>query len=224
MIKVALSMRNADSISYYEKRDALSHDWVNLITKLNLIPILIPNSLLNIESYLNSMKPNIIILTGGEDIVIEDINNQEKNPRSYTENRLIEYAIDLDIPVIGVCRGMQFINAYFRGYKNIKLDILDQDRIHVNSTHKIEVKKGFYNKNIIETNSFHRNIINHSNIAKNLIPFAYCLRDKSIEGFYHSHAKVIGIQWHPERNHLFNLNDDELILKIFMEKFNWNQN
>ena len=82
----------------------------------------------------------------------------------------------------------------------------------------------FYSDNIIQTNSFHGNIINHNNIAKNLIPFAYCLRDNSIEGFYHPNARIIGMQWHPERNHLFNLDEDELLLKILLEKFNWNQN
>ena len=224
MIKIALSMRNADSISYEEKRDAISHDWIRLIANLNLIPILIPNSLPDIQSYLNNIEPNIVILTGGEDIVVEDIEHQEKNPRSFTENRLIESAIKLDIPIIGVCRGMQFINAYFSGYENFNKGHLKKDNLHVNTIHNIEIKNDYYSNNIIETNSFHENIINDNELAENLIPFAYCSKDNSVEGFYHPDAKIIGIQWHPERNHLFNLDDDELLLNILLGEFNWNQN
>ena len=224
MIKIALSMRNADSISYDEKRDAISHDWIKLITNLNLIPVLIPNSLLDIQSYLNKIKPNILILTGGEDIIVEDIYCQEKNPRAFTENSLIEYAIRFDIPIIGICRGMQFINSYFNGYKNLNNSYSRIDDSHVNSIHKIEIKNDYYSHKLFKTNSFHENILNDTDIAEILIPFAYCSKDGSVEGFYHPSFRIIGIQWHPERNHLFNLGDDELLLKILLEEFNWNQN
>ena len=106
--KIGISLRVVDALNYVEKRDALSHDWPKLFDELELIPIFIPNILKNIQSFLDELSLNGIVLSGGDDI-------GENDDRDKTENFLLKYAIDKKIPVIGICRGMQLINNYFGG-------------------------------------------------------------------------------------------------------------
>lgn len=54
--KIGISLRVVEATSYNEKRDALSHDWSAFLEKLNIVPILIPNTLSNIESFLNEFE------------------------------------------------------------------------------------------------------------------------------------------------------------------------
>ena len=49
---IALSMRIVDSSEYLEPRDALAHDWFNLMNNLGSIPICIPNNTKDVESLL----------------------------------------------------------------------------------------------------------------------------------------------------------------------------
>ena len=63
------------------------------------------------------------LFTGGHDISPEcygDTRHSEKlSPltpnRDRMEDRILNYAYDFDIPVLGVCRGMQMINVHFGG-------------------------------------------------------------------------------------------------------------
>ncbi len=66
------------------------------------------------KSILNSNKKhlNLIILQGGNDIF--DSSKEIKN-RNDNENLIIKFAIANNIPLLGVCRGMQLINLYFGG-------------------------------------------------------------------------------------------------------------
>ena len=54
--------------SYNEKRDSISQDWMIFLQKLNLMPILIPNNIDNIENYISELELDGIILSGGDNI------------------------------------------------------------------------------------------------------------------------------------------------------------
>ena len=79
-----------------------------MVEDLKLIPILVPNKLNNINQYIKILKPNGIILTGGG-------NPKEKNERKKIELSLIRFAIKENLPLLGICRGAQSINLYFKG-------------------------------------------------------------------------------------------------------------
>ena len=52
--KIGITSRIVEAPGYTEERDALSHDWPTFLESLNLVPIFIPNSLSNIDSFLTN--------------------------------------------------------------------------------------------------------------------------------------------------------------------------
>ena len=85
MLKIGITFRIVKAINYDESRDALSHDWPKFLEKISALPIYIPNSLSNLESFLKELEFDGIILSGGDSI--------GKTPeRDKTEKSLIDFA------------------------------------------------------------------------------------------------------------------------------------
>lgn len=191
MLKIGISQRIVNAENYDEKRDALSHEWASFLEKLEIIPILIPNSLVDANIFLQQFHFDGIILSGGDDI--------GKNPeRDSTEKTIIEYSLKNNIPILGICRGMQLLNSYFGGTIS-----KNPDSSHVNKPHPLNINADPFLKFLpesIDVNSFHNNMINQENLAKGLLVFAIDTRDNSIEGIYHETLPILGIMWHPERS------------------------
>ena len=105
MKKIGISLRVELIKKYDEKRDCISHDWINFLQKIDCMPILIPNNLHDVENYITDLNLDAIILSGGDNI--GDFPERDK-----TENSILEFGIKNAIPILGVCRGMQIINNY----------------------------------------------------------------------------------------------------------------
>jgi len=134
--KIGLTLRIIESLNYQESRDAISQDWIALIDRLGFIPILIPNGLEDPVKFVVSNNCEALILTNGEDVNLvmknpEDIQGSE---RDITEAKLLIWAIKKKIPVLGVCRGMQFINVFFGG------DLTDKIENHITKSFRIFLK------------------------------------------------------------------------------------
>lgn len=208
--RIGISLRIVKEQKYDEVRDALSHEWPILLTRLNFHPVLIPNVLSDVELFLSESKLDGIILSGGDNIGDFQI-------RDDTEKTIIKYAIKKEIPIFGVCRGMQLLNDYFGG------TIIQMDsEIHVANTHKVEIIQSDFSKfldNKMEVNSFHKNIIIKNNLGSELEIFANSVLDNTIEGFYHKKLPIVGVMWHPERTQ--NDKNDLILKNIFLEKKFW---
>ena len=59
---IAISLRIVKAQNYDETRDALSHDWPQFLENLGIIPIYIPNNLLNVKNYLSTFEIDGLIL------------------------------------------------------------------------------------------------------------------------------------------------------------------
>jgi len=196
---------------YNEKRDTISQEWTNFLQKLAITPILIPNTLDDVKSYISDVGIDGIILSGGDNI--------GKFPeRDETEKQILDYAIRKRFPVLGVCRGMQIINEYFDG--NVVSN--DNDN-HVGKHHEIHIMNKTFSKLLgrdnIQVNSFHNNIITKKGIGKKLEIFALSPNDNTIEGYYHSDLPIIGVMWHPERD--MTSNYQMKLMQIFENKSLW---
>mgnify|MGYP001313167354 CR=1 FL=1 len=180
-----------------EIRDSIDIRWSIFLKKCNLFPILIPNNLSLIKKYVNDEEYSGILLTGGG--LIESLG--EGSSRDQIEKLLISKSISDNIPLIGVCRGMQQIQSYFK----IKLKKVEG---HVNKKFEIDYEK---NKRII--NSFHEygteDTIDDINVTSRST-------DNIVKSISHNKYKIKGIMWHPERNHPFDHFDIELFGKFFL--------
>ena len=148
-----------------------------------------------VDEYFKNIKIDAIILTGGTDIGKRPI-------RDETEKKLIETAIKNNIPLLGICRGIQFINHYFGGNSiNIKEEVKNNVG-HVAVTHEIKLlgdAQKFLGKDKTIVNSYHNKGVNEKTLSKELKVFAISEKDKIIEGIFHPKYPIIGIEWHPER-------------------------
>ena len=202
---IGISLRVTNAEKYVEKRDSLSHDWSIVLQQLGFHPLLIPNTISDVSAFLDDMKVSGLILSGGDNIGDEPLRDQ-------IEKKIIDHAVSRDIPLIGICRGMQIINSFFGG----KIRHLDNSD-HVNKPHKVNLSSNFsLGNNAIQVNSFHHNVIDAANLGKNLSPFAILERDNTIEGFIHNELQIFGVMWHPERYP--DTNTNKLLKKIFSRK------
>jgi len=175
-----------DKNKYDSIIDSLERNYIDFFRKtfysLDKI-IVLPNNP-EIVDYMLSYVPDLIVFTGGG-----DVGNQPN--RDKVESILLRYAIFFNVPVFGICRGMQFINYYFGGTleknnepKKHEIDIINQSFVQGG-------KKGF-------VNSYHNFAVTKQSLSKELEPFA--VHKNVIEGFIHSKYPIIGVQWHPERD------------------------
>ena len=148
-------------------------------------------NILSLRNFIIKNKINFIVISGGEDI-------GKNKLRDFTEINLLKYAIEKNIPLLGLCRGMQLINIYFKGkLKKIKGHVAKKNSI-------------FY----LNSKKFRRITCYHGNGIKTLGDGLYFLHkssDNEIESIKHKFNKLLGIMWHPERFKFFQNKDVKLI-------------
>ncbi len=168
-----------------------------------------------------------LLLSGGNDIdptlygANKDAHNTSLDKkRDYFELKMIDKAYKKKIPILGICRGAQLINIYFKG--NLHPTILDLDEyiIHKNSifpikkTHIKKFSKLFtivQNKEIV-VNSIHNQTI--KKVGKDLKVSA--IDDRIIQAIEKKdYPFLIGVQWHPE--YLIYLKEHRNIFKCFVK-------
>ena len=68
MLKIGITSRVVEAETYTEKRDAISQVWTTFTQKINGMPIYIPNSLLDVESFSKELKIDALVLSGGDNV------------------------------------------------------------------------------------------------------------------------------------------------------------
>ena len=179
-------MRVTDAEGYIEPRDSISHDWLHKLAGWDMTPLPIPNMGNDAISYLKNLKPDLLILSGGDDIGTTLI-------RDETEHALLNHALTSDLPVLGVCRGLQLINTILGG-------TLGTISGHVAKPHELKISSEwhtYYSTNTI-VNSFHNYCVEPGALAADLRATAFDSAN-NIEGFCHREKPLAAIMWHPER-------------------------
>jgi len=211
-MRVGITQRVEYLTAYAEARDCLDQRWSELLDVLKMTMVPIPNTLKNVEGWLDILKCDAYILTGGNDLA--DLPNAKKVSieRDQTEIALLKYAQSYSLPVFGVCRGLQLMNVFFGGQ-------LDRVSGHVANRHSVRTCFDQGNQFITSNvNSFHDWGISINSLAQQLIPCAYDT-DNYVEAARHEKLNWLGVMWHPEREEKFEASDLEILRKLFNEGF-----
>jgi len=181
---------------YHERCDGLDQQWFRFISRCGGIAIPIPNTVKDITQYITLFNLDAIILTGGNDL---NKYGGDAPDRDALENQIIEYAQHQDLPLIGICRGMQIIHDHFGGS-------LEHVEGHAGSKHIVTSNYGRR-----EVNSYH-----HWGIQNITQAFDPCAKsdDGIIEAMRHKTRKIYAIMWHPERSIPFDEEDIHLFVKL----------
>ncbi|WMJ81321.1 gamma-glutamyl-gamma-aminobutyrate hydrolase family protein [Clostridium sp. MB40-C1] len=183
---------------YNEKRDCLDKKWSEFLLRCNLIPVILPNNIECAKNIIRSINLDGFLFTGGNNLVKYGGQEQE---RDNLERFCMNYAIENRLPIIGVCRGMQFIQDYFG---------VNLEKLHNHVAVEHEIKLG---ENNIVVNSYHS--WGAKDTVSDLIVKA-CSKDKVIEAVKHKYYDIYGIMWHPERVSPFSESDIEFFEKAFL--------
>lgn len=172
-----------------------------------------------------------IVLSGGADIdpVLlgeEPLDCVSINPRrDAQELLLVKLAVDRQIPVLGICRGIQVLAAALGGklYQDIKLQH-DRPCIEHSQTiarglpsHQVTIEKDTLLYSIMGTESLAVNSFHHQ--AVKAVPAGFRVTATAPDGIIEAMEStafrpILGVQWHPE---CFILENDRTMMPIF----NW---
>lgn len=209
MRKLALSMRVTEASNYFETRNSLAFEYIEFFERLGFLVIPVPNNSKHIEKYIEELDVDGIVLTGGNNVNpslyngIEELESVYKQ-RDEVEGRLLDVAVKNNIPLLGICRGFHYINVHFGG--TISHDVKN----HVKKDHILISQNTLLNDT--KTNSYHNQAILKHNLSSDFDVIAFT-KDNVIETIYHKEHKILGVQWHPERQKMEQ--DKELILDFF---------
>ena len=196
---IAISQRLDPIAGRAEVRDALDVKWARLLWDLGYLPVALNSSIEAVEEYLAALQPDGFILSGGNDI-------GQVPERDRLEAAILDYSVLQRLPVLGVCRGMQFINHYQGG----SLKKMDG---HVATRHPLQGEWS-NQQGIDSVNSYHDWVIVSETLGRDLVNLANT-GDGSIEALQHKQHRWHGIMWHPEREQPFSNQDIHLIQEIF---------
>ena len=177
--------------------------------------IIMPPHDMSPEETLSRMEG--LLVCGGEDIH-PSWYGQEPEPgvtlelneaRDAVELPLLKAALEADMPVLCICRGMQALNVVMGGtliqdidghkaYKDDGKLVSEYHRIYIPPGSKLAAVIG--SGGFVRVNSRHHQAIKEPQKSSLLLASAYSLEDGYIEALESpGHRWVIGVQFHPER-------------------------
>ena len=202
--------------------------YMKMLETENAIPLMLP---------LTSKKEELdffleicggFLLTGGQDVSPHIYQSEKKEwcgnscpLRDTMEHYILTQAVAEDKSVLGICRGIQFMNASYNGtlYQDLKMEYKSNTNHRMTApynriAHRAEIQKDtplfdILKKENIGVNSYHHQAI------RTLSPYFRAMaisEDGLVEGIFMPSRKFIfGVQWHPEFSYETDENSKKLI-------------
>ena len=186
-VRVAVSQRCDHVAARHEYRDSLDVRLVQWLQQAGALAFPTPNKLEPFEGicrWLNGLSPQAVVLSGGNDL-------GDCPARDATEAALLDYAASEDLPVLGICRGMQMLASREGG-------TLARISGHIGTVHAIVATQGVELPGRV--NSFHSWALVDCPDDYEILAKA---PDGTIEAIRHSIRNWEGWMWHPERDTAF---------------------
>lgn len=207
----------------------IAHDYVEAVWKAGAIPMLIPVTE-NVDRALEMLDMvDGLLISGGNDVSPQMYGSRVKNcgtldpERDRMEMSLLKAALEKNMPVLGVCRGVQLMNVCLGGnlHQDLPTDGFPVHSIFSNMrnipTHRVTVKEGTLLAGILgsgETwvNSFHHQAVDELGAG---LEAAAISEDGVVEAIAMPDKKfVLAVQWHPEM--MFDSENQQKIFQAFI--------
>lgn len=192
----------------------ISEPYIEALRKYGAIPLLIPGNLSQEEVRSLMSRLDAVLLTGGADVE-PSVYGEERQPycgdsdrrRDECEISIARAAVESDVPLLAICRGIQVLNVALGG--NLYQDVVNEydGRIShragrgVKLAHRVRVQPESLlcrclNEQQLEVNSRHHQAVKR--IAPSLQAVAWA-EDELVEAVESPSKRfIIGVQWHPE--------------------------
>ena len=220
---------------YDEKKESywMLPGYIKSLEKCGAIPLILPLTTDKDEIDYFIKICDGFLLTGGHDVnpalygeVVNEKCGEICSDRDEMEGLILDLAVKNDKSVLGICRGIQFMNVFYGGtlYQDLESEFNTNLEHHMNPPYDIPIHDvkiidntplaRIIKKEVYSVNSYH-----HQGI-KDLSPkfkVSAIATDGLIEGIYMPDKKfILGIQWHPEFAYLVDESSLRLI-QAFVE-------
>ncbi len=194
-------------------------DYLDLIRDAGALPLIFPMDVAAADVEQLCGICDGFLLTGGDDVdpalYGEEVSERcgaTNSRRDSLERVVFNYAIEHDLPMLGICRGIQFINALLGGtlYQDLPSERGAVDGVNHQMTppydrevHRVRIVEGtplwdIVGEEWLGVNSYHHQAV--KDLAPSLVAMAYS-EDGLIEALYIRDRRFVeAYQWHPELN------------------------
>lgn len=183
----AVARRNGEEIGGY-----LDLRWHELLAELGGQALQIPPVTRAAIALVEATRPQAIVFSGGNDLARLTGATDAFPQRDAMEAALLKLVEKERVPLVGICRGAQFIARSFAAELALAAD-------HAGTCHEIlPVTEDDTFPAGLHVGSYHRWAIRSVGLPDALVPVARA-PDGTIEAFRVAQRAVWGFMWHPER-------------------------
>ena len=209
------------SIDQEEYRQYIARDYLRCLAEAGSIPLLLSMDMTPFEVSVCVERLDGLLLAAGNDVDPMYYNEApivglgEVNPlRDKAEIALINAFRKTGKPILGICRGLQILNAALGGtvYQDLPSQYAGANAAQLIShqqtsparyaSHRVSIKTDSLLYRLIECESLSVNSFHHQAVLKLAPALCACAyaEDGVIEAAEDaSHTFTLGVQWHPER-------------------------
>lgn len=197
-LRIGISQRRDAVPGRDEARDALDVRLCGLLWELGFLPMPLASGIDAPAAYLEELALDGVVLSGGSDVGVTPA-------RDTLERAALDIATQQNLPVLGICRGMQMINVFQGGS-------LRQIEGHTAVRHRITGP--LVSTEGQQVNSYHDLALMRDDLGAELQAIAWS-EDGVVEAIRHACLPWLGIMWHPERDMPCSDADKKLIKSHF---------
>lgn len=206
IIAIASRLENIDDQYKY----FVNKSYIDVIEKYHHTPLILHS----IDEQILEIC-DALIVPGGYDILSFYFNQSPnakatfyKQPQDYFDFAIIDAFVQAKKPILGICRGLQLLNVYFRG---TLLQHIETSLHETEHQHSIKILSNTFLSTLYgpttNVNSYHHQVLDK--LGNGFSACAWSM-EGYVEAAAHETLPIIAVQWHPEK-----MEDDRIFSYFF---------